>query len=116
MSEGKLQGVTNDGTSVDRVHRVIDVAKALGSVARTGDRGKRVMFRGFAAGRRTGCKSVRLQNAMVGQAKTFADVNKASRGANEIRDKWLRDRAHQCLRTQYDDVSLFSLNIFNSCS
>ena len=42
------------------------------------------------------------------QDEAYADVNKASREANEIRDRWLKQRAHQCQRTQCDVVSHFT--------
>ena len=35
--------------------------------------------------------------------------------ANEIRDRWLKERAQQCFRTQRDDVSLLTLSICNIC-
>ena len=45
-----------------------------------------------------------LKHVTAGQDETFADVNKAFCGANKLRDRWLKERAHQCLRTQCDDV------------
>ena len=36
--------------------------------------------------------------------------------ANEIRDRWLKERAQQCFRTQRDDVSLLTLSMCNICS
>ena len=46
-----------------------------------------------------------FKNVIAGQDETYADVNTSSSGAIEIRHRWLKGRAHKCLRTQYDDVS-----------
>ena len=50
----------------------------------------------------------------AGQDDTYADVNKASSGAIEIRDRWLKVRAQECLRD--DDVSRLTLSSCNGCS
>ena len=50
-----------------------------------------------------------------GQDEKNADVNTACSRAVEIRDRWLTERAHECLGTQYDDVSLLTLSSCKSC-
>ena len=49
------------------------------------------------------------------KTKKNADVNTACSRAVEIRDRWLTERAHECLGTQYDDVSLLTLSSCKSC-
>ena len=56
------------------------------------------------------------KNVTAGQDDTCGDVNKASSGAIKIPDRWLPERAHKCLRTQYDDVARLALASCNSCS
>ena len=50
----------------------------------------------------------------AGQDETDADVNRASSGAIEIRDRWLKVLAQECLRD--DDVSRLASSSCNGCS
>ena len=49
-----------------------------------------------------------FRNVTADQDEAYADVNIASCEANEVRDRWLKERAHQCQRTQCDVVFHFT--------
>ena len=66
--------------------------------------------------RQSRCKSVRLQKGDCSPKRQVSRRAETSSRAVEIRDTWLNERAHECLRTQSGDVPALRLNSCNSCS